>query len=98
MKAIETKYIGPSCVRGSRIKAFDGDNSITLSYDNGLNNEDNHKEAAIALCKKLGWHGSLQGGHTKKGMVWVWFDVDYMVLDADHMAKILKGDAECDTE
>jgi len=61
MKAIETKYIGPSNVRGSRIKASaEGVKSITISYDHSLSSEDAHDKAALALANKYGW---LSGKH-----------------------------------
>ena len=69
MKAICTKYFGPSNVRGSRIKADDGDgNSITISRDCALSVEEAHDQAARALCVKMGWNGMLmrgQYGHTR---------------------------------
>jgi len=79
MKAISTKYVSPTNTKGSRIKAYDGDrNSVTLSYDDALNSDQNHSNAAIALCHKMNWfspgHTKLHGGHTKNGMVFVWDD------------------------
>ena len=72
MKAITTKYYGPTNTRGSRIVATDSDgNKATVGYDHALNSEGNHKEAAIALCDKMSWSGTLHGGHTKAGMVFV---------------------------
>ena len=76
MKAITTKYFGPTNTRGSRIKAYDCDkNSVSIPYDSRLNSEGNHRKAAIALAEKMNWHGTLMGGHVDKGMVWV-FDGD----------------------
>jgi hypothetical protein len=80
MKSIQTKYLGPSNIKGSRVVADDGDgNRITLTWRSELDSEDNHAEAAIALCKRMGWSGRLQGGDILKGgktvgMVWVWVD------------------------
>lgn len=72
MKAIRTVYFGPGNVRGSRVKASDEDgNSATVSYDHALNGEGNHREAARALCLKMGWDGDLIGGSVRKGYVWV---------------------------
>jgi len=71
MKAITTKYHGPSNVKGSRYSAFDGDNRVILSADDSLNSDENHQRAALALMEKLNWTGQLIGGHTKDGMVWV---------------------------
>lgn len=55
MKAIITKYHGPTNTRGSRITATDGDNRISLSMDDALNHDANHDAAAAALCRKLKW-------------------------------------------
>ena len=74
MKAITTKYIGPTNYRGSRIKAVaEGGNSITLSYDDALNSDQNHLAAAVALRDKMNWKdsGKLLGGGTEKGYVFV---------------------------
>lgn len=73
MKAIETKYLGPTNTQGSRIKAIEPDGkSITISYDYALNEYDLHKKAAVALCVKLEWgHQTLVGGGLKNSMVWV---------------------------
>lgn len=72
MKAIQTKYFGPTNYRGSRIKAFDGDNnSVTISYPYELSGEDVHRKAAEALRDKMGWTGKLIGGGIKSGYVFV---------------------------
>ncbi len=73
MQTIETKYHGPSNVRGSRISATASGNKarVILSYDHALNGDDNHKAAARALMDKLDWRGVYVGGHTKTGMVFV---------------------------
>ncbi len=72
MKAITTKYHGPSNVRGSRITANDGDgNRITVPYDYALSGIDLHAKAAIALCRKMKWDGKLIGGATKDGYAFV---------------------------
>ena len=72
MKAIETRYIGPTDYRGARIKADDGDgNTITISYPHELSGEDAHRAAAMALCHKMNWGGDMVGGTTKRGYVFV---------------------------
>lgn len=73
MKAIQTKYLGPTTFRGSRVKAWDSDNnSVTLSWDHALNTEANHRSAANALCLQMNWAcSSLIGGWIKTGMVFV---------------------------
>lgn len=70
MKAIRTKYIGPSSVKGSRISASDGDgNRIIIGYKSELSSDENHAQAALALCAKLGWHGTLiEGSMVERGV------------------------------
>jgi hypothetical protein len=76
MQIIETKYLSASNHRGSRIsaKASGCKQRVTLGYDHGLNAEDNHKRAALALMEKLDWVGKYVGGHTENGMVFVCAD------------------------
>jgi hypothetical protein len=75
MKAIKTKYIGPTNYLGSRCKASDGDrNSITLSWDDSLNSDEMHEKAAYALCNKMKRKCKLAGGGFKDCMVWVMID------------------------
>ena len=57
MQAIQTKYLSPTNVRESRVKATCEAKSITVSWDHRLNPEDNHRAAAIDLILQLGWHG-----------------------------------------
>lgn len=72
MKAIQTKYHGPTNTRGSRIIADDGDgNRVSISYPYELSGEDVHRKAAEALREKMGWKGELVGGALKNSYVWV---------------------------
>jgi len=72
MKAILTRYIGPTNTKGGRIKADDGDgNTLTIPYDDSLNSSEVHAKAAKALCEKMGWDLNLIGGWGKNGMYWV---------------------------
>ena len=81
MKAIETKYLGPTNYSGSRIKATDNDgNSVTMPYDYELNSYENYRLAAIELCRKMNWKGNISGGYTKKGMVWVFVRDIYAIV------------------
>lgn len=76
MKAITTKYHGPTDTRGSRISATDGDgNRVTLPYDHSLSLGRNHDAAALALCARLGWGGRLVCGDMARGHVYV-FDAE----------------------
>ncbi len=73
MKAIETRYVGPTNTRGSRIIASDGDgNRVTIGYPHELSGMAVHQSAAIALAHKMNWTGRLIGGSTNHGYVFVW--------------------------
>ena len=61
-QAIVTKYYGPTNTRGSRIKATAAAGSVTVSYNCGLSQGDNHKAAAEALARKFGWVGTYARG------------------------------------
>lgn len=73
MKAIQTKYLGPTNYRGSRIKASDEDgNAITIGYPHEAGmGEPAHRVAAEALQRKMGWDGELVGGSLKDSYVFV---------------------------
>ena len=77
MKAITTRYIPASNTRGSRIVATaEGGNRVTIPYPHELSGADVHAEAAIALCRKLSWHGDLIAGGTESGYVFVFAESD----------------------
>jgi hypothetical protein len=72
MKAIFTKYHGPTNYKGSRITASDSDgNKVTIPYNYEVSDEDVYKLAADALMHKMGWTGELVGGWYTHGMVFV---------------------------
>lgn len=53
MRAIHTKYLGPSNTRGARIKAYLSDGrSVTISYPHELDSEQAHLRAAQACAAK----------------------------------------------
>jgi hypothetical protein len=75
MKAISTKYIGPTNHRNSRVKAFDNaNNAVTLDWAHELNSMENHTRAAKALRDKMGWKGKMVGGGTKDHYVFCFVD------------------------
>lgn len=77
MKAITTKFHGPTNTRGSRYSASDGDgNQVMVSADHAKNSDDNHDAAAIALCHKMKWDGPLMRGAIRGGCVYT-FDSHY---------------------
>jgi hypothetical protein len=71
MQAIETKYHGPSNVKGSRISAVTASGvRRTYSYDHALDAEENRVKAATTLAKELGWlvrGQELATGSTRNG-------------------------------
>ena len=74
MKAITTKYHGPTNTRGSRVSASDSDgNRVSIPYDHALNSEEAHRKAAVALCARMKWSGAdtMVGGSIKNGYVFV---------------------------
>ena len=53
MKAIQTRYLGPTETKGERIKAWaDGWGSVTVSHDYGLRPEEEHERAARKLLER----------------------------------------------
>ncbi len=74
MTTILTRYIGPTDTKPARIAADAGaGRRVVISYGNISTNP--HREAAIALCRKMDWHGQLiQGGLEKGGSAFVFFD------------------------
>ena len=75
MKAISVKYLSPTDHKGARLKATDGDgNSITISYPHEFSPPKCQSQAAVALCRKMGWTGKLQAGCI--GNLWVFVFVD----------------------
>jgi hypothetical protein len=80
MQTIETKYVGATNYRGSRIIATTSSgHRLTISYDCALRSEDAHASAATQLRDKMAWTGEMFGGHTKRGMVWVFVDSEYHI-------------------
>lgn len=75
MKAIQTKFIGPSETRGARVKAWIKGYAATVSWDHGLEVVDNHGAAARKLAELLRWSGRLVGGTLPdESMAWVFVD------------------------
>lgn len=69
MKAIETKYVGPSNKRGSHIVASDGEgNRVSVPFDHSL--------SRYNAYKKMGWSGKIIGGSLRNNYVWVFASGD----------------------
>jgi hypothetical protein len=74
-QAITTKYHPPTNTRGSRISAQCDAGRLSLPWDDALDSDGNHRAAAAALIKRLGWddrawaYGS--AGHSARGETFV---------------------------
>lgn len=83
MKAIITKYHGPTDTMHSRYSADDGDgNRVIIGSLSALNSDENHRRAAITLIEKMGWNKDGRewvGGWIKTGMAWVQPDDRYRI-------------------
>lgn len=89
MKAITTKFHGPTNTRGSRYSASDGNgNRVSIPADDGLNHEGNHDAAAVALCHKMKWtRFNLVRGGLARGNVYV-FDAAYEHVAVNDLAPV----------
>lgn len=56
-QAITTRYLGPTDHRGARVVARCEAGRITVPWDHALDIFANHRAAALALARKLGWDG-----------------------------------------
>ena len=71
-QSIETRYVGPTNHRGSRIIATTPiGHKHTHAWDYALSGNENHFAAAEALRAKLHWLSIIGGGSTRKGYVFV---------------------------
>ena len=74
--AIQTKYVGPTNTKPSKIVAWTLDNNpstgkpnrLAMSYDAA---DGKHENVAKALLNKLGWSGKYYRGDTTNGYVFV---------------------------
>lgn len=75
VKAIQTKFIGPSNTKGARVRAWINGSSAAVSWDYGAEVADNHGMAARKLAASLKWDGRLVGGTLPdETMAWVFVD------------------------
>lgn len=71
MKAITTKYSGPS-----HMNVTDGDTRMRLPYPHEIAGiENRHMWAACEFARRRGWKGTLAQGYQKQG-VWVHVFID----------------------
>ena len=78
MQTISTKYLGPTNTRGPRVKAMTWGQIVgyrgstyTVEWDDSIDVEANHADAAQKLLDKLGWRGEWRMGSTDRGYVFV---------------------------
>lgn len=77
MRAIETRYLGPTNYRGSRVRVGWADRegkTLTVAWNDALNVDENHAAAARAFkerCTTLTDACQLVGGSTARGFVFV---------------------------
>lgn len=70
MKAIRTRYYGPTNTRPSHITASDSDgNQVSVSYDDA--ETDMHSLAAHKLMEKMGWKNEIISGGFGNDQYWV---------------------------
>lgn len=90
MQAIETRYIGATDFRQSRIKAICEAGSVTVHFDDNKNGlEGAHDNAARALILKLGWNdgrGYWVRGCTPKSRGYV-----YVLVPRSHSERLDLG-------
>ena len=81
MQTSETKYLGPTNHKGARIKATASNGmAVTIPYPYEESDTGKHIQAVRKLAAKLKWTGSMVGGHTARGMVWVFTDKSSPVI------------------
>lgn len=80
MQAIQTKYLCPTNMRGSRIKATCAAGSVTIDYPHELSGMDCHAKAAYALLAKMHWGYKLVGGQLVNG--------DYAFVMVDQASEV----------
>ena len=66
-QAIETKYHGPSNVKGARVSARAAGGRVILDWDHALPIVANHTAAAMALATKLDWKANYFHGVAADG-------------------------------
>lgn len=74
-QSIHTYYLPATNVKGSRVKASAEAGSVTLSWDDSLNTDENHMRAARTLADKYEWGGNWVGGCMPDNKGYVWIDI-----------------------
>jgi len=61
-QAIATRWLPPTNFKPSRVTAWADAGRVTLSWEHGLNVDQNHARAAQALAEKFDWKGAWYQG------------------------------------
>ena len=78
MKAIETRYTGPTDSRGAGVLVkAEGFRATRYAWDHALNEAQNHDAAAVAFAKARGWKGAMAEGGAADGRGHVYVFVYY---------------------
>lgn len=81
MVTIKTKFHGATNFRGSRVSATSTNgHRLTVDWDHALDCDENHDAAAVALCRKMDWHGTIIRGHGQAGNFYV-FDNNWSRIE-----------------
>lgn len=67
MQAILVKYQSPTNTRGAGYTARASGGSVRVARDYGLSDSDDRARAALLLCAKLGWTGTMHEGGLPNG-------------------------------
>ena len=75
MQTIMTKYLGPTDTKAPRVKAMTSSghrgSTYTVEWDDSIDVEGNHADAAQKLLDRLGWRGEWRMGAMDRGYVFV---------------------------
>jgi len=75
MVAIVTRYHGPTNTKGTRYSASVQGYKVYVDIDHALDEEENHRQAAVKLCKKIGWDEDRFFGGSMASGDWAWVPV-----------------------
>lgn len=92
MTCIETKFIGPTNTRGSRISAtaLSTKQRIVIDWDQSVNSDQNHKVACLRLAVKFGWiHGDwVMGAGSNGSQIFVCNDRTASVIEMSYIREV----------
>lgn len=75
MVAIVTRYHGATNTRGARYSAKADGRVVYVSIDHALSEEENHRQAAVKLCRQCVWDEDRFFGGSMRAGEWAWVPV-----------------------